>query len=413
MSSARCAHIARIASTACNGPNGTAAAVTTRARRQHSTERRTSRGRRRLWPQTPLLGGGVMNLRGLFRAEALEHHARGARPGEPLRPGDHRGGFRRVVLRGRRRVPFVPQAEMADCGAAALAMTLAAYGKWVPLREVREVVGNGRDGATAEELVSAARHFGLRARGVQADVDELDLLPVGSILFWELNHFLVLAAVRRDGVDLVDPAVGRVRFGWARFGRSYTGVALELEPGEEFETQRLREAGAATPARRCGAVSAHPAGEGPGRVGRAADSGAGTAGSDRPRGGQGGAGTRPFAAGDGRGGDGGDGGDHADHDVAARAATAGAAHGRGSAYDRRVPGAPAGAALQLPSAPLGGGPDDAPAFQRGGPRDPDHERAVGTVGRHAGGGLPRGAGRSPRRRWACWWPGWARPRWRC
>lgn len=184
-----------------------------------------------------------MNLRGLFRTEALEHHARGARPGEPLRPGDHRGGFRRGVLRGRRRVPFVPQAEMADCGAAALAMTLAAYGKWVPLREVREVVGNGRDGATAEELVSAARHFGLRARGVQADVDELGLLPVGSILFWELNHFLVLAAVRRVGVDLVDPAAGRVRFGWARFGRSYTGVALELEPGEEFETQRLERRG--------------------------------------------------------------------------------------------------------------------------------------------------------------------------
>ena len=81
---------------------------------------------------------------------------------------------------------------MSDCGPAALAMSLAAYGKWVPLREVREVVGNGRDGATAEALVSAARHFGLRARGVQAEVDELGLLPTGSILFWELNHFVVL-----------------------------------------------------------------------------------------------------------------------------------------------------------------------------------------------------------------------------
>ena len=179
-----------------------------------------------------------MNGRGLFRKEALEYHARGGRPGEPLRPGDNHGGFRRVASPGRRRVPFVPQAEMSDCGPAALAMSLAAYGKWVPLREVREVVGNGRDGATAEALVSAARHFGLRARGVQAEVDELGLLPTGSILFWELNHFVVLGAVRRRGVDLVDPAVGRVRLGWARFGRGYTGVALELEPGEEFATRR-------------------------------------------------------------------------------------------------------------------------------------------------------------------------------
>jgi ATP-binding cassette subfamily B protein len=138
------------------------------------------------------------------------------------------------MTRRRRRVPWVPQTELADCGPASLAMALALHGRQVPLEDIRRVCGTGRDGATAQSLVEAATHYGLRARGVQADVDDMDLLPSGSILFWELNHFVVLDRVRRGGVDLVDPAAGRIRVGWDRFRRAYTGVAVELEPGEAF-----------------------------------------------------------------------------------------------------------------------------------------------------------------------------------
>lgn len=134
----------------------------------------------------------------------------------------------------RRRVPWIPQTELADCGPASLAMALALHGRQVPLEEIRQICGAGRDGANAQNLVEAATHFGLRARGVQADVDDLELLPPGSILFWELNHFVVLDRVRRDSVDLVDPAVGRIRASRDRMHRAYTGVAVELEPGESF-----------------------------------------------------------------------------------------------------------------------------------------------------------------------------------
>src|SRR6476661_4483063 len=116
--------------------------------------------------------------------------------------------------------------ELADCGAAALAMTLAYHRKYVPLAELHELTGTGRDGVTAAGIVEAARHYGLRGRGVRVDIDELDALPRGSILHWELQHFVVFDRLRRGSVDVVDPAVGHDRVSMSRFGKVFTGVAL-------------------------------------------------------------------------------------------------------------------------------------------------------------------------------------------
>jgi ATP-binding cassette, subfamily B, bacterial len=126
--------------------------------------------------------------------------------------------------------------ELADCGAACLAMVLAYHGKRVPLDELRQVTSTGRDGVDALGLTRAAESYGLRARGVIADIDQLAQLPPGSILHWEFAHFVVLERVRKNGVDLVDPEIGRRRLSMEAVRRSYTGVAITFEPTEDFQT---------------------------------------------------------------------------------------------------------------------------------------------------------------------------------
>ncbi len=49
----------------------------------------------------------------------------------------------------RRAVPWVPQTADADCGPACLAMTLACFGKELPLEEIRTWVYRGRDASSA------------------------------------------------------------------------------------------------------------------------------------------------------------------------------------------------------------------------------------------------------------------------
>jgi len=59
------------------------------------------------------------------------------------------------------------------------------------------------------------------------------------IIHWNFNHFLVLEGFKKDRVYLSDPAHGRYAVSLEEFDRSFTGVALAIEPGEGF--QRTKE----------------------------------------------------------------------------------------------------------------------------------------------------------------------------
>jgi ATP-binding cassette, subfamily B, bacterial len=133
-----------------------------------------------------------------------------------------------------RAVPYVAQLGLADCAAACVGMTLAYYGRYVPLEDLREATGTGRDGADAAGILEATRRYGLTAQAVKAGLDDLACLPRGSILHWDFDHFIVFEKVTRRGVAAVDPAVGRRTVPWAAFGKSYTGVAIICEPGPDF-----------------------------------------------------------------------------------------------------------------------------------------------------------------------------------
>lgn len=138
------------------------------------------------------------------------------------------------AYRSSRRIPVIRQLAAADCGAAALTMVLGYHGKRVPLDEIRQALGGGRHGTTAAALLGAGHLYGLRGRGVRAEIDDLQSLPVGTVLFWEFHHYVVLERVRRDRVDIVDPAGGRRSVPIEKLRRAFTGVALIFEPTEEF-----------------------------------------------------------------------------------------------------------------------------------------------------------------------------------
>ncbi len=144
----------------------------------------------------------------------------------------------------RRRIPYIQQLEVSDCGSACLAMTLGFHGRNVSPEEIRRATNTSRDGVSAASLVEAGRAMGLDARGVSLDLDALRFLERGSILHWEFNHFVVFDRVVRDGVDVLDPALGRLRIPMDRFSKSFTGVAIILTPQPNFETSSGRSKGA-------------------------------------------------------------------------------------------------------------------------------------------------------------------------
>lgn len=134
-----------------------------------------------------------------------------------------------------RRIPYVQQLEISDCGAACLAMALAYHGRDVSPEEIRRATRTSRDGVDAVSIIQAARSYGLDARGVSVDLDAMRHLDRGSILHWEFNHFVVFDRLVRGGVEVLDPALGRIRVPMERFSKSFTGVAIVVRPTEKFE----------------------------------------------------------------------------------------------------------------------------------------------------------------------------------
>ncbi len=128
--------------------------------------------------------------------------------------------------------------EAVECGAAALAMVLGHYGRFVPLEELRIACGVSRDGSRASNLLKAARGYGLKARGMQMDLAALAEVSAPAVLFWEFNHYVVYDGTARRlgrrGVYVNDPAKGRRFVPMEEFDTSFTGVVLTFEPGDDF-----------------------------------------------------------------------------------------------------------------------------------------------------------------------------------
>jgi len=126
-----------------------------------------------------------------------------------------RDKIRPTITRGVARVPVVMQLEALECGAAALSMVMAYYGKWVPLEEVRLRCGVSRDGSKAKNIYLAAEYYGFSVEAFRMSPETMrEEGKFPCIIHWNMNHFVVLDGFRGKYVYINDPARGQVRVTW-------------------------------------------------------------------------------------------------------------------------------------------------------------------------------------------------------
>ena len=135
-----------------------------------------------------------------------------------------------------RKVPVILQMEALECGAASLAMICAYYKKFIPLERLRLECSVSRDGCNAKNILVAARHNGMVAKGfsynsIEALKEEIEF---PAIIHWNFNHFVVLCGFKGKNAILADPASGIRKVEMEEFKKSFTGIVLTFEPGEDF-----------------------------------------------------------------------------------------------------------------------------------------------------------------------------------
>jgi ATP-binding cassette, subfamily B, bacterial CvaB/MchF/RaxB len=137
--------------------------------------------------------------------------------------------------------PPILQSEAAECGLASLAMVAQHHGHRVNLTGLRRRYPTSLKGATLDGLMAIASDLQLAPRAVRLELDELNQLQLPAILHWDLNHFVVLEAVKPGrSATILDPAAGRKVMALDTVGRHFTGVALELTPAATFRPIEAR-----------------------------------------------------------------------------------------------------------------------------------------------------------------------------
>lgn len=147
------------------------------------------------------------------------------------------------IKKGVCKVPMIMQLEALECGAACMTMIMAYYGKWIPLEQVRKDSSVSRNGLKAVNILKAARIYDLDAKGFR--YDDIDLLKKDSefpcIIHWNFNHFVVLDGFKGGKAVINDPARGVIKVSMEEFDKSFTGICMQIKPGENFKPEGSRK----------------------------------------------------------------------------------------------------------------------------------------------------------------------------
>ena len=140
-----------------------------------------------------------------------------------------------------KKLPIVLQTEIAECGLACLTSIAGYHGYHSDLRTMRQKYSLSQKGLTLADIVRFANDLNLTSRALRLDLDDLPNLRTPCILHWDLNHFVVLKEVRKDGIMIMDPAVGLRKIKQDEVSQKFTGIALELWPNTHFEEKEEKQ----------------------------------------------------------------------------------------------------------------------------------------------------------------------------
>lgn len=147
--------------------------------------------------------------------------------------------------------PLYRQHDQMDCGPTCLQMVAKHYGRNYPLHKLRSQSYITREGVSLLGISEAAESIGFRTLGVKIPFETFKAeAPLPCIVHWNQNHFAVVHTIRRNKIQVADPAGGRITYTNEEFKKSWlssadngqqTGVALLLEPSPDFYGREIEK----------------------------------------------------------------------------------------------------------------------------------------------------------------------------
>jgi len=141
-------------------------------------------------------------------------------------------------------VPIYLQREAAECGLVCVGMVAAFHGFESDLAQLRIRFPTSMRGMSLKTVLHIANSLRLTARAVRLELPSLTRLSLPAILHWDHRHFVVLVKAKKSFGCLRflihDPATGARWISLDEMTRNFTGVAVELDRANDFESKSER-----------------------------------------------------------------------------------------------------------------------------------------------------------------------------
>lgn len=133
-------------------------------------------------------------------------------------------------------LPIILQSEITECGHACVAMISNFWGHHLDLYALRKINQPSNRGVNLLQIKDLLENLGFMIRGLKVSLEELSKLKTPAILHWDMNHFVVLKEVKKKSIIIHDPALGIRHCSIEDVSNSFTGIALEIEKANDFQT---------------------------------------------------------------------------------------------------------------------------------------------------------------------------------
>jgi ABC-type bacteriocin/lantibiotic exporter with double-glycine peptidase domain len=134
----------------------------------------------------------------------------------------------------KKRVIFIQQTRLVECGTACFAMILNYHGWKASLSEANEYCKAGKSGTSALALVKAGRGCGFLVKAYYSDLANISNIPLPAIAHWAANHYVVIEEVTKEKILIVDPAAGKRKLSYEDFEKLFSNIVITYVPTEEF-----------------------------------------------------------------------------------------------------------------------------------------------------------------------------------
>lgn len=129
---------------------------------------------------------------------------------------------------------IIKQEGYKECGAASLLSVIRYYGGNVSVNKLVDLTKTNKDGTTFYNIKLAAQEIGLEAVGYK--VDNLEMLKeikcpfICQIIEKHYEHFVVVYKIKKNKMEIMDPAVGSINITIEEFSKVWTNYVMIFNP---------------------------------------------------------------------------------------------------------------------------------------------------------------------------------------